>query len=165
MTETPFFKKIAQVAVVVKDVHESAKKNWDNHGIGPWGIWTFDPSSVTDMTIRGKRVDYAMRVAIATIGDVMWELIEPLDEKSIYAEFLKEHGEGLHHVLFEVDDFDKTVSHFKDKGIEMLQGGSWKGKIKYAYFDTRADLSTISEIYTPPEKGEEFPPPVATYPY
>ena len=164
MAEKAIFKKIAQVAVVVKDLDASVKKYWDGYGIGPWGIWTFDPSTVKDMSIRGQRVDYAMRVAIATIGDVMWELIQPLDDRSIYAEFLKKHGEGLHHILFEVDNFEDTVTLFRDKSIGVLQDGTWKGNIKYAYFDTEADLSTIAEIYTPPAEGEEFPPPEATYP-
>jgi hypothetical protein len=32
----------------------------------------------------------------STVGQVMWELIEPLDEEGIHARFLAEKGEGIH---------------------------------------------------------------------
>ena len=32
------------------------------------------------------------------VGTMQWELIQPLDDSSIYAEFLAAKGEGLHHV-------------------------------------------------------------------
>jgi Glyoxalase/Bleomycin resistance protein/Dioxygenase superfamily len=162
MTEKPLFKKIMQVGLVVRDVDASVRKQWDEFGIGPWAIYTFDPSKVKNLTVRGKPVEHAMRVAIAMIGDLMWELIQPLDEKSIYAEFLKEHGEGIHHVLFDVDDFSGAEAHFRRGGHELCQGGQM-GKTRYAYFDTRETLHTIAEIVTF-SQDEAPPPPEATYP-
>ena len=32
----------------------------------------------------------------STVGRLMWELVEPLDEEGIYARFLAEKGEGIH---------------------------------------------------------------------
>jgi len=163
MAEKPIFKKIAQVALVVKNVEERAKRYWDEFGIGPWSFYTFDPSCVENMMIHGKRVDHAMRIALAMIGDIMWELIEPLDDKSIYAEHLEKHGEGLHHVLFEVDDFDEAKTRIQQRGYGVLQSGKWHS-IPYTYFDTEKPLACITEIYTPPPEGESFPAPEATYP-
>jgi 4-hydroxyphenylpyruvate dioxygenase-like putative hemolysin len=40
----------------------------------------------------------------------MWELIEPLDEEGIYARFLAEKGEGIHHVAVATPNFDETVA-------------------------------------------------------
>jgi len=57
-----------------------------------------------------------MRVAFAKIGDVEWELIQPLDDKSIYAEFLEKHGEGLHHVAFDVENFHETLTFCRAEG-------------------------------------------------
>jgi methylmalonyl-CoA/ethylmalonyl-CoA epimerase len=161
MTDKPLFKKIMQVGLVVKDVDASVRKQWDEFGIGPWAIYTFDPSKVKNLTVRGKPVEHAMRVAIAMIGDLMWELIQPLDDKSIYAEFLKEHGEGIHHILFDVDDFQGTEAYLRKRGHEFYQGGEM-GDIRYAYFDTREALHTIAEIATLGDEG--LPPPEATYP-
>lgn len=151
-----------QVAVVVKDLETSMKKYWDEWGIGPWSVYTFNPDTVKDMILRGKREDYAMRLALAQVGNVQWELIQPLDDKSIYAEFLKGHGEGLHHVALGVRSYDEAMKLAKEKGVSVIQGGTWFG-FTYTYLDTRADLATIAEIYNQPE-GWQFPEPEATYP-
>jgi 4-hydroxyphenylpyruvate dioxygenase-like putative hemolysin len=43
------------------------------------------------------------------IGQVQLELLEPLDDESIYARFLAERGEGVHHIAVASPTFDKTV--------------------------------------------------------
>jgi 4-hydroxyphenylpyruvate dioxygenase-like putative hemolysin len=103
-----------------------------------------------------------MRLALANIGKVQWELIEPLDDLSIYAEFLKKHGEGLHHVAFGTENYEEAMAVFRGKDIGIIQGGTWHDFI-YTYLDTEADLSMIAEIYRPPE-GFQWPPADATYP-
>jgi hypothetical protein len=35
----------------------------------------------------GQPVERSTRIAVVTVGQVMWELIEPLDEEGIYARF------------------------------------------------------------------------------
>lgn len=39
----------------------------------------------------------------------MLQLVEPLPGNTVLAEFLASHGEGLHHVCFEVDDLVPAV--------------------------------------------------------
>ncbi|RKX44135.1 MAG: glyoxalase, partial [Thermotogae bacterium] len=125
MVEKPIFTDVLQVAVVVKNLDEAVKTYYDEYGIGPWAIYEFNPETVKDMVIRDEREDYAMRLALCDIGKVQWELIEPKDDKSIYAEFLREHGEGLHHVALAVEDYDKAMEFFRSKGHKILQGGTW----------------------------------------
>ena len=48
--------------------------------------------------LRGKLVEHSFIAAIASVGDVELELIQPLCGESLYAEHLAQHGEGLHHV-------------------------------------------------------------------
>jgi methylmalonyl-CoA/ethylmalonyl-CoA epimerase len=162
MAEKPIFKGVHHVAVVVKDLDEAMKRYWDEYGIGPWDIHTFDPSTVSDMIIRNERVDHAFRLAGTKIGDFRLELIEPLDETCVYAEFLKEHGEGLHHVGFTVDNYDEAMGFFRGKGIGVLHGGTWHGST-YTYLESEDTLSFIAEIDNNPAGWEE-PSPEATYP-
>ncbi len=158
----PVFNKVLQVAVVVKDLDAAVKKYADEYGIGPWMIYEFNPRTVKDMIIRDERVDYAMRLALCDIGGVQWELIEPKDEKSIYAEFLRTHGEGLHHVALGVDNYEEAMKFFRAKGHKILQGGTWHG-FTYTYLTTQDDLKFIAEIYNPPPDFE-WPEPDAVYP-
>ncbi len=162
MPEKPVFTKIMQIGLVVKDCDATVKKYAEEYGIGPWSIYEFNPDTVSNMIIEGKPVNYAMRLALADIGGVQWELIQPKDDISIYAQFLKENGEGLHHVAFDTENYEKTVQFYQDRGLPILQGGTWEG-MTYTYLDSRKDLGVIAEIYklTPDFK---WPEPVAVYP-
>jgi methylmalonyl-CoA/ethylmalonyl-CoA epimerase len=163
MGEKPVFNGVFQVGLVVKDCMALVKKYADDYGIGPWAIYNIGPDTVEEMTVRGKATGHAFLAAVAMMGDVMIELIQPLDDKSIYAEFLKEHGDGIHHILFNVEDYDKTISFFQGKGIGILQGGANKGG-KWAYFDTTKELGLISEIYKTTAGTTELPEPDDVYP-
>ncbi len=158
----PLFKKVLQVAMVVKNCDEAVKLWADKYGVGPWKIYEFNSDTVSNMIIRGEKVDYAMRLALCDIGGVQWELIEPKDDKSIYAEFLKDKGEGLHHCAFGVDNYKEAVKFYKDKGLPILQGGDWEG-MTYTYLDSQKDLNLIAEIY---DLSDDFawPEPLAVYP-
>lgn len=158
----PMFNKVLQVAMVVKNCDEAVKLWADKYGVGPWKIYEFNRDTVSDMIIRGEKVDYAMRLALCDIGGVQWELIEPKDDKSIYAEFLKDKGEGLHHCAFGTESYQDAVKFYEDKGLPVLQGGEWEG-LTYTYLDSQKDLNLIAEIYDP-KPDFAWPEPLAVYP-
>jgi 4-hydroxyphenylpyruvate dioxygenase-like putative hemolysin len=163
MVNKPMFKRVTQIGLVVRNVDETAKRCWEQFGMGPWTFFTFDPSKVQQMMVHGKRVDHAMRTAHARIGEIDWEIIEPLDDKSIYAEHLRTHGEGLHHVLFDVEDYAAAKAHIEAQGHAELASGKWVGN-PYGYFDTQKSLACIVELWSPPADSKDLPPPDATYP-
>ena len=155
-------RQMHQVSVVVKDIQAAMERYWKLFGIGPWQIYTFEPPELSDSTIHGKPEPYSMRIALAEMGDVQWELIQPLSGPSIYKEFLEEHGEGVHHVSFGVDNYDHAIASLKEKGVDMLMGGSWHGAT-FGYVDKEKDLGVIVELF---KMSPDFsmPAPEATYP-
>jgi hypothetical protein len=164
MSTKPVFKKIAQVAMVVRDVEATARRYWDDLGIGPWGFYDLNPNTTHNLTLRGKPVTHAFRVAVAYVGDVQLELIEPLEGDNIYTEHLATHGEGLHHIQFQVENFDDAKAHFKEKGYAELQSGQPFGVCTYLYFDTDKHLASILELGSGVTSGKSFPAPDRTYP-
>ena len=74
------------------------QKYVDDYGIGPWKIYEFNPDNVRDLREHGQPTDCSWRLAVAMVGQLQWELIEPLDDRSIYARFLAEKGGGVHHI-------------------------------------------------------------------
>jgi len=161
MSKKPIFTDVLQVGIVVKNIEESVRRYADEYGIEPWKIYYFDHNHVKNMVIKGEPKEYAMKVALANIGKVEIELIEPKDDKSIYAEFLKLHGEGMHHLAFKVENYDNTVDFFYKKGEKIFQGGEWNGET-YSYFNTHQDLGFITEIYNRSPNFEE-PEPIFIY--
>ena len=158
----PVFTETKQICVVVRDIDATMKTYVHEYGIGPWEIYEFNPDTVQDLTKDGRPANFAFRLAVTMIGDVQWELIEPLDDRSIYAEFLAEKGEGVHHVALGVTDYNAAVEAMETKGRRIVQGGMYKGAT-VAYLSTNEDLGVITEIYDWPA---DLPPqkPDAVYP-
>ena len=154
------FTETIQIAIVVRDLDAAMRTYVHDYGIGPWEIYEFDPGSVADMREDGEPVERSWRLAITRVGQVQWELIEPLDEESVYARFLAEKGGGLHHVGVAVPDFDETVAEQAKRGNGVLLGGDFRG-ISFAYLATERDIGVITEIFSgAPGEGQQ---PDATY--
>jgi len=75
------------------------------------------------------------RVAMLPIGDVNLELVETAATHGLAAEFLKKHGEGIHHIAVEVEDLEKTFHELRSKGTEFVwdevKTGSKGSKVAY----------------------------------
>lgn len=161
-TEKVKIKQVLQVGVVVKDLQKAMEHYWNILGIGPWHIYTFQPPFVSNTTLRGKPAPYTMRLALTQVGNIQWELIQPLDGPSIYKEFLEQKGGGLHHVACDMGDYDQAVAALKKHGIDILMSGATPVDT-FAQMDTEKDLGTGIEIYKRPAKFK-LPPPEAIYP-
>jgi hypothetical protein len=160
----PLFERVIQIGLVVKDLDAAMRDYWELYGIGPWRVYRFDPSTVERMVFRGQPVRFAIRLASADIGGMDWELIQPSDDRSPFAKFLREHGEGLHHIAFEVADYEETLTLCRGRDIGVLHSGlprPGKGG-PYTYLDTQATLRCIAEIWPgvdPPSVPESLYPP------
>jgi methylmalonyl-CoA/ethylmalonyl-CoA epimerase len=156
----PVFADTVQVALVVRDLEASMKTYVERYGIGPWEIYEFNPDTVENMRAHGDPLESSWRLALARVGGVMWELIEPLDDHSTYAEFLAEHGEGVHHIGMAGTAFDGTLAEFDSEGRVPLLSGRYRG-VEFAYLPTAADLGVATEIFSAVPSGQE---PDARYP-
>ena len=68
------------------------------------------------------------KVALLKAGDTSVEFLEPTSEDSTLAKFIRERGEGLHHIAFEVDDIEKTTEDLKGKGFRFIYDRPADGK-------------------------------------
>ena len=76
-------------------------------------------------------------------GRVPYEWIQPLKGPTVYSDQMNKHGEGFHHIAFEVSDLDAEVARWNALGFPFVQGGAWgeKGKPgwgRFAYQNTQA---------------------------
>ncbi len=66
---------------------------------------------------------------------------------------METHGEGLHHLAYDVASIDDGIAEMRDLGYALIQYGAGyglDGDGAFAYFDTEADLGTIIELRVPP---------------
>lgn len=159
------FTHVKQIAVVVRDLDAAMRRYFDRFGIGPWQVHVYRDWPVTQRGVV-QRLDF--RIALAMVGATEWELIEPLDDRSLFAEFLREHGEGVQHIAFGTTDLPGTLIRRDDgASVERIGFGFVPGQdgseLEYVYFDTAADLGFVAEAHVIPETWVR-PEPVATYP-
>ena len=69
-----------------------------------------------------------VRLTYIDAGPVFIQLVEPLDDASPIAAFVAEHGEGLHHIAFAVEDVPGTAAELADPGAPDVTVGSGRGK-------------------------------------
>lgn len=147
-------KGINQIAIVVKDLETVAQNYWNILGIGPWSVFDWEGPLVYDRKYYGKSVWAREKIALTQVGNVQLELVQPVDGPSIYADWINQHGEGLHHLNFLVDDVDATEAILGKEGFPSLQSGKFGPSGAYNYIDMPA-LRTIWEPVYCKEMGGE----------
>jgi len=102
-------------------------------GIGPW--WISRDQAPEEFVYRGKQSDTRFAWGLTWSGDVMHEIIQPLDDRpSPYRDFLNEGREGLHHGAFYPPDYEGAIAYLKRAGkAPILHGHS--GEARFTYFE------------------------------
>jgi catechol 2,3-dioxygenase-like lactoylglutathione lyase family enzyme len=129
------FNNTVQYALVVRDV-KKVGAYYQSLGFGRMPV---DHNISIDRVYRGKPAKFEMYLGWWHWGDVTFEWIQSLVGPSVYDEALKAHGEGFHHLAFEVKDMDEAVKLLAARGAPVSQTGGWDspgGKGRFAYLDT-----------------------------
>ncbi len=136
---------ITQVAVVVRDIEKTARNYADLFGMEMPNIVITDPEEKAHTRYRGQPTQARAKLAFFKMGSLSLELIEPVGSPSTWQEFLDQHGEGIHHIAFQVEDMDETVRFLESKGMPLIQRGDFTGGC-YAYMDSTSRLGAIIEL-------------------
>ena len=141
-----------QCALVVHDLDSAVRRFVDQLGIGPWTGYLLGPPRLKDMLYGGEPVEFTFRHALAWDGETQFELIEPIDGPSIFADHLAIHGEGLHHIGKYVPDHAAAVSEALAAGFTPLQsarGFGAEGDGAFAYFRPPGGATIVELISAP----------------
>ena len=126
-TREAVFTETMQIGIVVRDLDATLRRYVDEYGIGPWQLFEVTPENAPDLHHDGQPVKGSTRAAVAMVGNVMWELIQPLDEQGIFARFLAEKGEGVHHIAVATPNFDDAVAEQIQRGNTLPLSGTFGG--------------------------------------
>jgi methylmalonyl-CoA/ethylmalonyl-CoA epimerase len=111
-----------------------------------WSRLGFTERSVThpalwDLRYHDQPGQFDAELGWQRHGRVVYEWIAPLKGPTVYSDHMEKHGEGFHHIAFEVSDLDEEVARWNALGFPFIQGGAWgeKGKPgwgRFAYQET-----------------------------
>ncbi len=140
---------IFQLGIVVKSIDETVKFYEEVFGIGPFEMREVNFPTAT---FYGEKAGYRGKRAFAKLGPMTFELIELIEGKTIQEAFLKEKGEGLHHIGFAVEDLKKSVEEAKSQGLQVTQGFTREDGSGFAYIDSDKIGGVIFELIQRPSK-------------
>jgi methylmalonyl-CoA epimerase len=101
-------KKVDHIGILVKDMETSLKKYTSYLGLELKEVEEVEVENATN------------RLAFLPVGETNVELIHTTARSGFPADFLEQHGEGIHHIAFEVDDIDRIFDELRSRGVEFL---------------------------------------------
>lgn len=160
--------KITHMGFVVEDLMASIKEYHDKFGIGPWDILTFDERYIENVVLDGKEYpSYRIQISFCPNCPNLpcsMELIQPLDDRSTFAKYLREHGPGLHHLGIECKESYETVLKFMELQGMRIEQAALVSKGEACYFvDATKQFGTYFELqgrvadFTPPGPDATYP--------
>ena len=148
-----------------KDLDQTLAAYWKTFGLGPWHYNTFRKPWVREMSYRGQPGEYSMRSARAYLDKMRIEIIEVGEGNSIYADFVRQHGYGIHHLGLDVKEMEGPLAQLAAAGIDVIQDGygyGASGDGAYAYLGTEETFGMTLELIKSPSargKPEKLYPP------
>jgi methylmalonyl-CoA/ethylmalonyl-CoA epimerase len=78
------------------------------------------------------------------------DLLESTGPDSTVAKFLEKHGEGLHHIAFEVDDIDKDLRAMEGQGVRLIDREGREGVAgKIGFLHPKSVNGVLVELVQP----------------
>lgn len=140
-SKTPLGKRIDHIAVVVQDLDAALEVYCDALGL--------PLERVED--IPGEQVKVAFLLLPEGDGEV--ELVQPTTDDTGIARYLAKHGEGMHHICFEVDDIQIAMDQLAACGLQVLETKPRLGSQgqKYVFIHPKTTHGVLIELYERPK--------------
>jgi hypothetical protein len=140
--------RVGQLGFVVHSIEASLPYYASFYNLHTW----FEPKyAEKEFWIGSEQVEVNLHLTFAFSGQTQIELLEASGPgAALYQQYLAEHGAGLHHLGFYVNNLDKKLSLIKKLGLELLLEGRFKtaggGLARFAYLETRQPCGIILEL-------------------
>jgi hypothetical protein len=132
---TPLKKdQFIQVNIIVNDIHKAAKAWAALLGVPEPEIWVnhLQSNGENPYTYRGQDIPCDLQMCVIDMGSWVLELHQVDKTPSTFREFVNKHGQGVHHLGFEVGDArDEVIRELKEMGFDtertigVYPGSSW----------------------------------------
>jgi methylmalonyl-CoA/ethylmalonyl-CoA epimerase len=140
MNERIRINEVAHICMIVNDIEKALERVNQTFEIPPVKVEEYTSTA----RLRGKDLGkYNVKLAFVKIANNMTlELLQISEGKSIEQDWLKNHGETIHHIAIKVDDLEKEAAKWEKKGVKILQ----EDHGKWIYLDTEKILGMNIEL-------------------
>jgi methylmalonyl-CoA/ethylmalonyl-CoA epimerase len=141
--------KVSHIAFVIRDP-APVSAYWEKLGFPAMPVSHASPRE--DSRYHGKPLWLSFDVGWHKYSQPGFEwIIPPQKPPNCYADALKNHGEGVHHLGLRVDDLEQATAAYGKLGHQVVQSGAWgetgkKNSGRYAYMDTDAIGGVTAEL-------------------
>jgi methylmalonyl-CoA/ethylmalonyl-CoA epimerase len=136
-------RELTKMVHVVHDIETAVERFSTLFGLDSPEITSTTAPDGTDPRVytwyRGRHIGGLVKVASLQMGPVQMEFIEPVDADSPWAEFQRNHGDGIFSIVFTVNDFDAHIKRLEAEGMPIYHRGEY-GTGRYAYFESKDQL-------------------------
>jgi methylmalonyl-CoA/ethylmalonyl-CoA epimerase len=99
-------KRIHHIGITVHDLESAIGLYRDTFGVTAWE--------------RISVPERHMNVAVCRVGDTLLEFITPTSDEAAFAKYLKDKGEGIHHIAYEVAEVEPALRALEHSGIQLV---------------------------------------------
>jgi len=107
------FKGLDHIAIVVKDTDEALTFYRDVLGL--------------PLLFSEVLEEQAVRLTHLDLGNTHLQLVQPLKEDHPLQDYLRQRGEGLHHLCFKVDNVRQAMAQMPEYGLESRDAAPRRG--------------------------------------
>lgn len=140
--------RLAQIGFIVKDIEVTKKEFARFFGVEEPPTINSGEYAVTKTRYRGEEAPLAQcSMCFFYFGDLQMELIQPNEAPSAWREYLEQHGEGLHHLAFNVKGMKMKIENCEQWGMKLIQAGEYRrGDGRYCFLDASDSLKMVVEL-------------------
>ena len=102
---------------------------------------------------RETVAEQGVEAILLEVGEGHIELIKPLSDDTGVAKFIARHGEGMHHVAYQVDDIDAALERVREAGLRLIDEKPRTGirNSRVAFLHPKSTGGVLTEIVEPAE--------------
>ncbi len=129
-------KRVDHLGIIVGDLDDAVRSFTEHLGL-----------TLDHIEQYGDELD----IAFLPCGDTLVELIKPRTDQGSNADYLRQHGPGIQHVAFEVDDLEAALAELDKRGVKPLGDAPVPGAggMRIAFLDPQAFGGILVELCEP----------------
>lgn len=147
---------VHHIGMVVRDRDRTLASLAATAGFGP--AFPFE-GIFPDAVLANGEKGLSLKGAFVWMRNTAFEIVEPLDDRSPHAEFLRERGEGLHHLAYWVDSVRDEIAKMRAGGTDptiVVDGTGPGNDVPWCYLEGDMIGGALIELIERNAGSEEF---------